>query len=165
MRVRMDSWCSLHVVLMYGLVAIELLNGTAGFSIPRQHLNADKAVKAVQNHYNLNSNNWVGTAVFTPYLGKIETCTCEGLMYAAMLKTYEEIFADMMKKSTEVQNELKDLKKNVTQLIMRNYTEEQKVLHKLEEIRLKDVKDFTIQGGAVNDFRSVFDLASKGGQN
>uniref|UniRef100_A0A3B1K0D6 Uncharacterized protein n=1 Tax=Astyanax mexicanus TaxID=7994 RepID=A0A3B1K0D6_ASTMX len=163
----MDSWCSLHVVLMYGLVAIELLNGTAGFSIPRQHLNADKAVKAVQNHYTLDASfeTLIGIPLTITMFLCFKTCTCEGLMYAAMLKTYEEIFADMMKKSTEVQNELKDLKKNVTQLIMRNYTEEQKVLHKLEEIRLKDVKDFTIQGGAVNDFRSVFDLASKGGQN
>ncbi|KAG9280320.1 interferon gamma-related-like [Astyanax mexicanus] len=156
----MDSWCSLHVVLMYGLVAIELLNGTAGFSIPRQHLNADKAVKAVQNHY----VSLIGIPLTITMFLCFKTCTCEGLMYAAMLKTYEEIFADMMKKSTEVQNELKDLKNNVTQL-MRNYTKEQKVLHQLEEIRHKDVKNFTIQGGAVNDFRSVFDLASKGGQN
>ncbi|XP_036433439.1 interferon gamma related isoform X1 [Colossoma macropomum] len=188
--IRMDSWFSL--VLMCGLVIIESLNGAAGnvipHNVPHNPLqNLKKAVHTVQKYYDLKNKEWMGRAVFAPYLGKTEvsltilltveqsqerqsialimlccfkTCTCEKLVLAAMLNSYVEIFSDMMKKSKEIEASLKGMQANVTHLQESKYSKEQHVLTQLQEIKHKNVNDMTIQGGAVNDFLSVYDMAS-----
>ncbi|KAL6460047.1 hypothetical protein MHYP_G00318060 [Metynnis hypsauchen] len=149
---------------MCSLVIIESLNGAAGnvipHYIPHNHLqNLEKAVHTVQEYYDLTNNKWMGRAVFAPYLGKTETCTCEKLVFAAMLNSYVEMFSDMMKKSKDIEASLKGIQGNVTNLQESKYRKEQHVLMQLQEIKLKNVNDMTIQGGAVNDFLSVYDVA------
>ncbi|XP_066522893.1 interferon gamma related [Hoplias malabaricus] len=153
----MDSW--FRLALICGSLIIESLSRATGYVIPegrQSSHNMTYEVQTVQRHYDLTSNEWVGRAVFTPYLGKIQTCTCEKLVLAAMLNTYMDIFSDMLKKSKEVEASLKGLQKNVTHLRDSKYSKEQAVLKQLQEIKLINVTNFMIQGGAVNDFESVY---------
>ncbi|XP_072529583.1 interferon gamma related [Salminus brasiliensis] len=148
----MDTWFNL--MLFCGLAVITLLKGTTGFSIlEREH----KDVVAVQTKYKLKTTR---TAIFTQYLDKVETCTCEQLVFASMLNSYMDIFLDMLK--NEPDDSLKRIKNLVNHLRANKYTKEQSVLKQLQEIRHLDVKNFTIQSGAMADFLSIYDIASKG---
>ncbi|XP_026779533.1 interferon gamma related [Pangasianodon hypophthalmus] len=157
----MDSWSNL--VLICGLVMMPLLNGTAGHGIH----NLTKAVRVLQIHHGLKDPEWVGKAVFTPYLGKVEdTCTCEKLMLLRMLNGYMDIFSDMLKKAktVETENSLKELQESVKEL-KDKYKKEQEVWTQLHKINTIQKDDSTIQGGAVNDFINVYDKALEAGQH
>ncbi|XP_053506430.1 interferon gamma related [Ictalurus furcatus] len=151
----MGSWS--NVLLMCGLVMVALLNGTTGHEIH----NLTEAVHTLQIHHGLTDTKWVGKAVFTPYLGKVEdTCTCEKLVLLRMLNGYMDIFSDMLKKAKTVETEtsLKELQESVKEL-KNKYNKEQAVWKQLHEINTVKKDDSTIQGGAVNDFISVYDKA------
>ncbi|KAI4876060.1 hypothetical protein NFI96_030109, partial [Prochilodus magdalenae] len=112
----------------------------------------------------LANKKWVGSAVFTPYLDKLETCTCEKLVLSAMLNSYVEIFSNMLKESNEIEGLLKGIQASVTQLRETKYSKEQRTLEQLQEIKLTNVKNNTIQLGAVKDFLSVYEKAITLGQ-
>ncbi|KAK3518115.1 hypothetical protein QTP70_033212 [Hemibagrus guttatus] len=157
----MDCWS--NFLLLCGLVMVALLNGTAGH--PNHNLTA--AVNTLQMHHGLTETKWVGKAVFTPYLGKVEnTCTCERLMLLRMLNGYLDIFSDMLKKAKDVETEssLKELQESVREL-KNKYKIEQEVWKQLHEINAIKKDDSTIQGGAVNDFISVYFKALDNGQH
>ncbi|KAF5908393.1 interferon gamma [Clarias magur] len=114
----------------------------------------------------LTETKWVGEAVFTPYLGKVEdTCTCEKMMLLQMLHGYMEIFSDMLKKAKtiETKTSLKELQGSVKEL-RDKYKKEQAVWKKIHEIDALQKYNSTIQGGAVNDFITVYDKALEAGQ-
>ncbi|XP_076861113.1 interferon gamma related [Brachyhypopomus gauderio] len=153
----MDSYFGL--LLTCGLIVASLTE-TAGRS-----LNVDNDVKAVLKHYKLTGPEWVGKAVFSPYLGKVDdSCTCEKLVLLSMLNVYTDIFSDMMTKSNDKKTDLENLKKNVTFLKASRYTKEQSVWQQLRDIEAIEVTNSTIQGGALNNFLSVYDAASRAGQ-
>uniref|UniRef100_A0A4W4DMP1 Interferon gamma n=1 Tax=Electrophorus electricus TaxID=8005 RepID=A0A4W4DMP1_ELEEL len=147
----MDSLFNL--VIMCGLI-IASLTGTMGRS-----LHIENEVKTLLKHYKLTGPEWVGKAVFSPYLGK-NTCTCEKLVLLSMLNVYMDIFSDMMNKSKEKKAVLEELKKSVALLKANKYTKEQAVWQQLKEIESLEVNNSTIQGGALNNFRSVYEVAS-----
>uniref|UniRef100_A0A4W4DM72 Interferon gamma n=1 Tax=Electrophorus electricus TaxID=8005 RepID=A0A4W4DM72_ELEEL len=156
----MDSLFNL--VIMCGLI-IASLTGTMGRS-----LHIENEVKTLLKHYKLTGPEWVGKAVFSPYLGKADnTCTCEKLVLLSMLNVYMDIFSDMMNKSKEKKAVLEELKKSVALLKANKYTKEQAVWQQLKEIESLEVRKkstCTIQGGALNNFRSVYEVASTAGQ-
>ncbi|XP_060759643.1 interferon gamma related [Neoarius graeffei] len=158
----MDSLSNL--LLMCGLVMVTLLNGTTGHGT---HSNLTNAVHTLQIHHGLTDTMWVGKAVFTPYLGKVpDTCTCETLMLLRMLNGYMDIFSEMLKKAKtdETKSSLKDLQESVKGL-KDKYKKEQAVWKQLHDINSVKKDDSTIQGGAVNDFISVYDKALEAGQH
>ncbi|KAF4079719.1 hypothetical protein AMELA_G00181500 [Ameiurus melas] len=149
----MDSWS--NVLLVCGLVMVALLKGTTGREI------LTEAVRTLQIHHGLKDTKWVGKAVFTPYLDKVEdNCTCEKLVLLRMLDGYMDIFSDMLKKAktVETKTSLKKLQESVKEL-KDKYKKEQAVWKQLDEINTVKKNDSTIQGGAVNDFMSVYEKA------
>ncbi|TSK13259.1 hypothetical protein Baya_0133 [Bagarius yarrelli] len=141
---------------------VALLNGATGLV----NHNLTVAVHTLQLRYGLTDTKWVGNAVFTPYLGKVEdTCTCEKLMLLRMLSVYRDIFSDMLQKAKSVETEasLKQLQDGVKEL-KDKYKKEQDVWEKLHEINSLKKNDHTIQGGAVNDFISVYFKALEAAQ-
>ncbi|GAA6097236.1 interferon gamma related precursor [Tachysurus ichikawai] len=157
----MDCWSKF--LLICGLVMVALLSGTTG----HENHNLTVAVHTLQMHHGLTDTKWVGKAVFTPYLGKVEdTCTCERLMLLRMLYGYLDIFSDMLKKAKNVETEssLKELQESVREL-KNKYKKEQEVWKQLHEINAIKKDDSTIQGGAVNDFISVFAKALEAGHH
>ncbi|KAF7693952.1 interferon gamma related [Silurus meridionalis] len=158
---RMDFWS--HLMLMCGLVMVTLLNRTTGHG----NHNLTKAVHTLQQHHGLTDTKWVGEAVFTKYLGKVEdTCTCEKLMLLRMMYGYEKIFSDMLAKAktSETESSLNELLEGVEEL-KKKYKKEQAVWEQLHAINSIKKDDSTIQGGAVNDFIYVYDKALEAGQH
>ncbi|XP_062865290.1 interferon gamma related [Trichomycterus rosablanca] len=146
------------LALMCGFVIVASLNGTAG------HLNQNvtAAVQTLLTQNGFAGTEWVGKAVFTPYLGTTpETCTCERLMLLSMLNVYMDIFSDMLNSAKGTESSLRELQVSVKNLRTHKYKNEQDVLKQLHKINSVEVKDRTVQGGALNNFLSVFDMASR----
>ncbi|XP_073693783.1 interferon gamma related [Garra rufa] len=162
----MDSW--LNMLLLCGLLLIASLQTTNAFRFRRSK--SDKIPKMLstnihnlQTHYNTKGQESIGKSLFVSHLDQLKSkgsCTCQALLLEAMLKTYEDIFQDMLNKSEEkeVKANLMDVMTEVHKL-KHKYNEEQKVWRELQDIHSVKVKNGTIQEGALNDFIMVFTRA------
>ncbi|KAF4114726.1 interferon gamma-related-like [Onychostoma macrolepis] len=161
----MDSW--LNMVLLCGLLLIASLQTTKAFRLRRsksdtiQMLNTN--IHNLQTHYNTKGQEWIGKSVFVSHLDQLNSkasCTCQALLLERMLKIYEDIFQDMLKKAEEkeIKANLIDVMTEVNKL-KHKYSEEHKVWRELQDINSVKVRNGTIQRGALNDFLMVFNQA------
>ncbi|KAF4114725.1 interferon gamma-related-like [Onychostoma macrolepis] len=159
------------VHLICALLLIASLQGTVGARLPQSQndkeqmpKNIEEKIKPLQKYYHTTDTEWFGKSVLLSHLHQLNSkaCTCQSLLLDRMLNVTETIFQDMRGKAEneETKTSLTDVMTEV-KMLRHKYREEQKVWRELQDIHSIEVKNGTIQKGALNSFLMLYDLAEK----